>query len=735
MISVAAAILRFATVLTILVWLPGWIVSRRPLRPLRILHGFLLGAAVHIAALCITSLVTAQVDRAVWILPAVTFALAFAMRALLTRISPDPLPDPPTLGYRTGFVVAGLVLLAAMLRLLHNFHFDDLQHLFYLTELERQNVLFPQDLMLSLTTRTVPGLGEGSVMVSRYPFWAASCVLLGRLGQVVPGDAYLMLGLSALALVLGQMAALVGRAWSPGAGILWVLTIVAAGPFLSDSLLNYGGYPFQMGKLFVLLAATSVLVTWRTRRAEDLVPAACGLLIAPLLHTNNAVGTVGVLCLAAPMAFAARLRKPAAVLVVPLLVLGFAGLGSLASRGFVRWTPESVLSPRPSVTTAPAEVARIDQSPRIESKVIKDPVARRLVLFVSRGIPSEILLLLLALAAVPLIRRAPVFAGALTLLLIAAAGALVLADFAASAARQTITMALKPGYARLRAGLLAIAPAIDPARPVLTDPITDVLGRAAGWRMASAPPLLIDEQSIRLLTFHPAVRGAALDRVLAASGPVTLVVNEEVLGPGTTAKFDQLPSLTRVARWGDPLPRESAADSHASSTIEALYSLDFATLVSAGSESARDVVSVLWERPLTVFASAAAKNDLDPGELGRLVRADGRPGGTSRFLNSALVTLPRTGACVDGADVTLRNRASFDSPILVWPLDHVARGAARGMEFRTLGLTGARATMPVGFGEVVCDTGPLTLLVHSGYWWDFRFDVEAAEWKLSRSAE
>jgi hypothetical protein len=57
------------------------------------------------------------------------------------------------------------------------------------------------------------------------------------------------------------------------------------------------------------------------------------------------------------------------------------------------------------------------------------------------------------------------------------------------------------------------------------------------------------------------------------------------------------------------------------------------------------------------------------------------------------------------------------------------------MEFHTLGLTGARATMPVGFGEVVCDAGPLTLLVHSGYWWDFRFDVEAAEWKPSRSAE
>jgi hypothetical protein len=517
--------------------------------------------------------------------------------------------------------------------------------------------------------------------------------------------------------------------------MLWILAIVAAGPFVSDSLLNYGGYPFQMGKLFVLLAATSVLVTWRTRRIEDLIPAACGLFIAPLLHTNNAVGTVGVLCLGLPMLFVGRLRRSAVLLAIPLLVLGLVGFGSLATRGFVRWMPESVLASRPSAATPPSEVARIDQAPRLESKVIKDPVARRLVLFVSRGIPSEILLLLLALAAVPLIRRAPVFAGALTLVFIVAAGALVLADFAASAARQTITMALKPGYARLRAGLLAMGPAIDPARPVLTDPITDVLGRAAGWRIPSAPPLLIDEQSIRLLSFHPAVRGAALEKVLAASAPLTLVVNEEVLGPGTTVKFEELASLTPVARWGHVPPKETAADSHASATVEALYRLDFAALVAEGSASVRDVLSVLWERPLTAFIFAGARSDLDPGELGPLVRNDGWPGGTARFLNSAIVTLPRTAACVDGADVTLRNRASFDSPILVWPLDHVAKGAARGMEFRTLGLTGAKATMPVGFGEVVCDPGPLTLLVHSGYWWDFRFDIEAADWKLSRSAE
>ena len=90
---------------------------------------------------------------------------------------------------------------------------------------------------------------------------------------------------------------------------------------------------------------------------------------------------------------------------------------------------------------------------------------------------------------------------------------------------------------------------------------------------------------------------------------------------------------------------------------------------------------------------------------------------------------------MDGAEVTLRNRASFDSPILVWPLDAVPPGHVTGTEFRTLGLTGATATMPVAFDVSVCDTGPLSILVHSSYWWDFRFDVEDAEWKPSRHAE
>ena len=311
---------------------------------------------------------------------------------------------------------------------------------------------------------TLPRLGEGSVMLSRYPFWAVSCVLLARLSGVVLGDAYLLLGLGTLALVLGQMAAFVTRAWSSKAGILWVLAIVALGPLLSDSLLNYGGYPFPDGEALrparrhltardVAHPAARRSVAGSVRRADSAAVAheqRGGHRGRPVSRRADGVGSAT----APPACRGVRLDRGA-------------GSGSRRFGGDPGDScagcrkRDSLREPRrrrfPSAS--PASRRRRPRRHRRFPPVIKDPVARRLAMFVSRGTPLELVVVVLALALVPLIRRLPLRGGELVRsTLIAAAAGMVLLFFSADAARLALTTALKPGYFRLRDGLLSGSP-------------------------------------------------------------------------------------------------------------------------------------------------------------------------------------------------------------------------------------------------------------------------------------
>lgn len=728
MISLALAAVKLAVVIALLVWVPGWIASRRPLRPLRVLHSLVFGAGIYALALVVASLATQSLTRSVWLVPVAVYAIAAGARWAVARVSETEADEPLRLPRGPALTVAALVLLAAVLRWFHNFHYDDLQHLVYLTELQRQNVLFPGELMLQLTQMALPGYGPGSIMLGRYPYWAVSHLTLAGIAGVVPGDAYYLVGLCVLGFVLAQMAALVSRAWSPGVAVLWVTGLIAVSPLVSDNLLNFGGYPFQSGKLFVLLALTATCTAWRRRRADDLVTAGVALFIGPLMHTNNAIGAAVAVVLLVPLLALSRMRRPAMLVVSSVALLGVTAAASLATDGFLRWQPASATSA--SVASPVAEPAAVIEAvpPPPPASPALDPVVRRLWLFLSRGVPSEFLVVL-PLAAAGRLRRSRATRTLLSSLA-AVAWLAVAGVFASELARQLVTNVLKPGYLSQRDELIAVRSTITAQPPVVTDPITEVFGHAAGWPLHGKAPLEDQEQLRLALLYHPGVDGPALQAVLDSLGAATLVVNEQVVGAGRSSKFAEAPGLTPLAWSGPPVGPIEDLEETVAAAIRDVYTIDYSRLVPDVVGSARALVRLLVARPLVVFAHAGTARSLELSNLGPLVRRDEGGARVQVSLNSAIVTLPSTdvGSCVKGADIDVQGRSSFDSRLMVWPLDAVPT-RAENLFAPSLGVR--PSTLRIVFDTEVCGSGPATFFVHSGYWWDFRFDVTSARWLTS----
>jgi hypothetical protein len=335
------SLLRLAIVVALLVWLPGWLAARRPLLPIRVLHPSLVGLGLFVALLAGAASFTQQVDavaRGVW-WGTLALLVLFGL-ARWTWPVPPASPPEPRVGVLLGAVVLAGLGGAALLRVFHNYHFDDFQHLVYLTTIRQESQLFPGALMLDVPWAAA---GGQAVYVTRYPFWGAAHVVLAVLAGVPLGDAYFLLGLGTLALVLGLLAVMLrDLLGSAAAALVALVALFAGGHFLSsDEILNYGGYPFQAGKLFVFVGAIACLAYWKRGRRHDLVNLAVALAVAPLIHTNNSIGVLLVLGGVLALAVATRSRPLAvAAAVAPVAVVAVAGL-ALLTGGFVRLVPPS----------------------------------------------------------------------------------------------------------------------------------------------------------------------------------------------------------------------------------------------------------------------------------------------------------------------------------------------------------------------------------------------------------
>jgi hypothetical protein len=756
-ISLVGAAMRLAAVVTLMVWLPGSVASALPVRRWRALHSLIIGSAIHLVALVLTSFATARMDRALWLLPVFTAAVALTVRTFLRAPSETDASLPVVLDRWGAAAVGALVTLAGVLRWLHNYHYDDLQHLFYLSELSRTNTLFPSQFLLELSSLDLPAVGSGNVLLSRYPYWAVSNVLLARLARIGIGDAYYLLALGVLAIILGQITALVSAAWCRRSGVFWTLTIVATSPFVADNLLNYGGYPFQVGKLFVLLAATATVVAWRTNDRASLVSVAVGLFVAPLLHTNNVIGVACVVVLLLPLLYRPAMRRPVASTLAAVAALAIVVAGSVATDGFMRWvTPAEAaeIARSSSSTTAGGSLdPASDQGPAVTSLTNRpadfavgspankiDQVARRILLFIARGLPWEAFILVVAAILAPSFSRFDGLGERFAPFALAAMSLLVAGAFTAALGRQLITSVLKPGYLRQRAALIQIAPEIDANRPVVTDPITAVFGRAAGWPVAGAPPLAIEDQARLILLHHPAVTGNALRALLSAVLPATVIINEQVAGARTSEKFQELGDLRELARSGPDLQDLQDTTRQAAALVEDIYELNFPAIIGDARSYTRALFTTSWSRPIVVFGPQGEFRAHVP--VGRSAYGPLLRGSTSAaqmraepFLSSVLVTLPPSTACTSGVELKFQNRASFGGSLMVWALDDLPAIGTHYPPVQVVDLATSEASTTLPFAKPVCDSRPLTLLAHFGYWWDFRFDITSAAWKLSAPPE
>lgn len=740
--------LALAAVVVLLVWLPGWLALGRPLRPLRILYPCLVGVALHMLALVIAGALVSSVTAAAWVVPVITLALALGLRLTFAR---RPLPwtamaDWAVLDTGSAWLVVALVAAAAVLRMLHNFHYDDLQHLLYLTELRRQDRLFPTQFLLRVTNLVLPQLGPGTVVLSRYPYWAVSYSVLGLIAGVPAGDAYLLLGLGVLALTLGLMVALVTQAWGRRTGRFWVVALLATSPFTSDNLLNYGGYPFQIGKLFVLLAATALVVSWRTRvRGPLLIVGAC-LFVGPLFHTNNIIGSAWVgLLISAMFVVVPPLRWPVARVLSAYLLLGCAGGLSLLSHGFLRWVPASELAayqasvgepaaegqPATSRESAPTPAAVQPGEPiqPVEAPFRSESIFARLQLFLNRGVPSEVLVLLIAIILAPFFRDWQRVGERLAPYAVWAASVLLVATCAADAGRLLVTAPLKPGYWAMRGTLRAMTASLPPGIPIVTDPVTDIFGRAAGW---AVPQPLVQEDAEQwpyLFLFHPETQGAAFDAALAVFGPSVIIVNEFVTGPEASSKFEAR-ALPVVARAGRRVESGASIDAQLAEVAAAVGRRDPSAVGPAARLLRTALVGLVQPRQIQAFRSSAPVAPVEMDELGASVR-DGFHGSLTvePFLNSSVVTVPATDACVRDLDLTWVNQSSFDAPLFVRPLDDVPLAVARGH----LEPNPEPTTMTLSLDEERCSVGPISLFVNAGVWWDARFRVTGATWRPAPS--
>lgn len=741
-------VLRLSVVVAFTIWLPGWVASARPIRPVRVLYPSLLGVALHMLALIVAGALTSHVTGAAWIVPPVTFAFAFVVRRVVARRQTTAWWEPPALS-RVGMVLVGaLVVVAAVMRMLHNFHYDDLAHLVYLTEVRREDLLFPHQFFLEVTGLELPGAGPGRLLLSRYPYWAASYSVLGLLAAAPSGDAYLLLGLGVLALTLGLMAALVSAVWGARTGYFWVLALLATSYFASDNLLNYGGYPFQTGKVFVLLAATSVVVAWATRSAWPLHLTAVAIFVAPLFHTNNVVGAswVGGLVIVA-VVVVPRLRRPSLLVLASFLLLGVTGLVSLGAGGFIRWVPDTKLDqyealtpqrPRRAVaaaaaalsaSVAPAPAQAQTPKPAVRRGVRRrlNSIGERLGLFLARGIPSEVLILLVAIVLAPIFgswqRLGELFAP----IALVAAGLVVGAACAAEASRMLITLSMKPGYWRMRSSLIELGRSLPNGATIVTDPVTDVFGRAAGWHVAQPLSTRDDQQRRRLFLFHPEVQGRALDAALASVGPSVIVANEFITRAESAQKFEaaRLPVLGRSGRR--PAAQPEPIDAAIPAVVDAVRRRDVRAVSTSGFALARAAVRVLAEpQQIQAFQSATPGPQVAQSDLGAVVR-DNTGVEAASYLNSALITAPPTDGCVSALEVSLTNRSSFDLRVLVAPLDSLKLVSVSGDHLAPG--EGATTTVTAVLDRPECGVGPSSFFLDSGWWWDGRFEVNNVEWR------
>ena len=743
MISLLLIALRLAGAIAALIWLPGWVASSRPLRPIRVLYPMLLGTGLHMGALILSAAMASRLSQAMWLVPFVSFALAWGVRTLAPRTSwVGPRWDAPRLDRPGVLVVAALVAFAAVLRVLHNYHYDDLAHLVYLTEVVREDQLFPRQFFLQLSRLALPGAGPGVVLLSRYPYWAASYALLARLAVVPVGDAYLLLGLGVLALTLGLMAALVASAWGSRTGLFWPLALLATSYFASDNLLNYGGYPFQTGKLFVLLGLTSLVVAWASRSAGPLRVAAVSLFVAPLFHTNNVVGAgwVGVLLIAVAVV-APALRRSSVLVFGAYLLIGVTGAVSLASSGFIRWEPAARIGDyatlrgsrqriSPAQDSAPAQPTAVQPPEAAKPKVPvvsrRNAVADRLGLFLSRGIPSELLIPLIAIILAPIFGSWQRLGQRLAPYAVAAVVLVVVATWAVDAARLVVTSVMKPGYWQMRASLRALAPSLPDGATIVTDPVTDVFGRAAGWRVRQPLVPGNDQQRPYLFLFHPAVDGPAFDAALSDFGPSVIVANEFIVGAESAQKFEAR-ALPRLGRAGSRRPPSDGLLDAAVADVAAAVQRRDPAAVTAGLALAKTAIGeLLGPQQIQVFSSSYPKQTVDLSLVGAMLREDGHGEPVALFLNSALITAPATEACVQNLDVTIVNRSTFDLPLLVTPLDAPKLQSVSGDH---LDVTTTPNTLTVTFERKQCGLGPHSYFISGGVWWDGRYRIENVAWR------
>lgn len=815
---------RLMAVGAVFVWLPGWLAARRPLWPAYLLHCTFVGFALHFGLLVLATTLSQRVE---W----VTAFVLWATTALVLLLGFARWWRPPaasahvrTLDRSGALAVAACVGLAAVLRWFHNYHFDDFQHLVYLTEIERQGVLFPRQLMLHVDW----GLTERALIVSRYPLWAVEHVVLARLGGVPLGDSYYVLGLALLGLTLGLITAVLRDLLSSRLAALACLAALLAGGYLltHDELLNFGGYPFQAGKLFVFLAGLALLAYGRTKRPVLLMYAGTSLFIAPLLHTNN---ILGVAVLAAATGFTAvrtRSRPLLAMATLPAATVLLVGGVAIGSGGFVRLvSPESerntdvtpplvtrVLPENPTARLVTTDRARLSRPPaegspfrirlvgRLEeynilehegsywgvpgavdlselsgadlaatpgvfrdrsrsaveaaiSKAAREGrsidelavgsagnIRGRLMLFLRRAMPLELLPVLLVIAAflglASRIAVRPAATGAVLL----ACGFVVLAHAAGDLLRQVSTTTFKPGYFGMRSSLLA-ADGLVRGQRILTDPITHVYGNAAGWRLPHPPPFSLEEQFTRLLMFHPAVRGQLVGHLLAEENRRLLVINEAVLGPAVGAKFEAVEGVERLLQAGQSLPPREQLATAIDAAVQQLYSLDYASIRRDMVEHSGTVWRMLFRRPLHVFAVSTAGFDLrgtsaladsfEPvqGETGAAERStavERRP-----FLNTLLLRTDVPGGCFSGVQLRLEGTASFNSPVLIHVLP-IGRAAGHWTSSAEVEPNKVASTR-VDFVEPVCGPGEVTFFVHGNRLYDFRFRVQDIDWMRNRT--
>jgi hypothetical protein len=760
--TVAESVARLGLVLALLVWLPGWLALRRPLWPVPVLHAAGTGLAIHLALLVAAASLLPDVGRAASAVAWGTAVLVVSLAAWRFHAPPAAGPQP-SLGVSPalGAAIAGIVALAAALRWLHNYHFDDTQHLRYLTEIERLGVLFPRSLMLPVPWGD---LGERMLIISRYPFWAADYVVIARLAGVPLGDAYYGIGLALLALALGLSAALLRALLSsPFAALAGVSAVLAAAHVrVGEDILNYAGYPFQAGKLLLVVSAIAAAAYARQRHPACLVFVGLGLAAAPLAHTNNIVGALFVGVAATGAAIAIRSRALFATTVAAAIVVAIVAGAALASGGFMQYVAPDValrlggreasvagLTALPgrtvhlagavatwqSASAAGEAVPEAVHAPQADTRVPGNVIGRR-ALFLRRGLPSELLVLLVVVLGHLALTQRMRAQRAFTIGVITCSLALVAVAAGLSLGRQLVSQAVKPGYWMLRGSLMEAAGVVR-GRHVLTDPITHVLGAAAGWQLPTGPPEGLGEQFARLLLLHPGAGEPLVRHLLAARDEELLVVNEAVVGPATAARLEQHGLLDRRLLVGQALPPQGVLAGTVADAIRHLYALDYASLQAPVLETRR-MWRLLIDRPLYVFARRDGAVGVDAARveaaaitaalssLGTSPDATTTAQGDRRaFLSTVAAHARVPPGCFTGVHLELEATSSFEGRVLihVLPLDgrqhHV--GTAKLEPGRT-------ASAVVRLGEPVCGPSEMTIFVHGGFWYDFRFALRGLEW-------